>query len=199
MVDFTAKTVGGFTGVNFGSSPSLQMDLLSRNANANRGTIDAAMLASLDQARKRAAGEAPSLAQAQLLAGQEAAIRGATALAANNTGGNIGAAGAQASILGAGNMAATNQAAAQLRAEEDMANAAFLNQAANAAANNQLSIDQLMAGTGVALRGQDMDYDIAKKQQALAEKMAQYQRNQGWAQVGVGALGGLAGMVGGMG
>ncbi|MFA7287175.1 MAG: hypothetical protein WC052_05935, partial [Patescibacteria group bacterium] len=101
------KSPAGFDGKNFGGQRyDSAQDLAYGSEVGDPGR--AGMVSSLADAQKRAQGQTPSLAENQLMQGQESAMRGAVALAGNSRGGNIGGQQMQAANAGAGGLAAAN-------------------------------------------------------------------------------------------
>jgi len=150
----------------------------------------------LKDARARANGQVPTLAENQLKQGQENALRGAVALAGMGRGGGIGAQQMQAANVGAGTLASTNEAAAQMRIQEQQI--AEQQAAALAQAIQQANFQQsaLGAQNQLALNSQNIDWLLGKGNLELGRKAEDRMKTDqmlGLIKTGIGAIGSAVG------
>ncbi len=159
--------------------------------------------AGLEMARARAAGEAPSLAQAQLEQAQQQNLTTQLGLASQARGGSLAAQQRQASAMGSAAATGTAQQMAQLRAaEQAQAEQAYMTQA-NQLAQQQMNREMLAqqqlqqmygqmyaGGTQAAIAGrqQDIDAQLGRRQVGME---AWKNMNEGLATAGE-AIGGMA-------
>lgn len=151
-----------------------------------------------EQYRQAALGQTPSIAEMQLQSGLEANQRAAMNLAARTRGGNL--AGAFTGALGAqtGAMAATNQQAAMLRAQEMELGRAGLAGLGGQMAGQQFGYEQLAQESLLNMRGQDLNYNLGRQSNNIQKESNDRQFWGGMAQAGIGALGSALGAMGGV-
>ncbi len=154
------------------------------------------MESALSDAQKRARGEGgPSLAEQQLRAGQDSALRGAVALAGQGQGGNIGGQQMAAANAGAGGLGAANQQAAMMRIQEQQI-------AQEQAASQAQALEAANLGQGalyqqgqLGLNQQNIDWQLGQSQLDLERKKYETERNLGWGKVAAGVVGSAVGAI----
>ena len=167
-------------------------------AGTTLGSVQDDQQAALGMYANAAAGNGPSVAQAQLQAQGEADQRQAMRMAAGARGGNM-AGQYRGAMLGAqAQQNATREQLATLRAQEQQAAmqgyASLGNAQAAQAMQQQMQYEQL----GLGYAGQSMEYDMHRRQQALAGKNARFARGTQIYDRGVNMAGNLLGAVGGL-
>lgn len=152
---------------------------------------------SLKDARARANGQMPTLSQEQLKYGQENALRGAVALASTGRGGNIGAQTAQASALGAGALASTNEDAAQMRVQEQQINEQQAAAIAQAISQQKYNNAALYNQTQLGLNQENIDWQLGKGALDVDRGRLQNERLSQWLGLGKSVIGAIGSAVGG--
>lgn len=191
---------GGSQGVN----ANIQNQGLGamQGAGAAAGDLDRAQqdqYGALGMYRDAAMGQGPSQAQALMQGQGDRNMAQQMQMAAMGRGGNIAGQAQAAQAAGLAAQYDTRQQLGQMAAQEQQAGlagyAGLGSQMAGQAQQMQLAQQQQQLG----LLGIQSGYDQHLRQQALASKQAQTQRNQGWAQFGTDTgMGVLEGVFGGM-
>jgi len=147
---------------------------------------------SLSQAlQARASGQAPSVAQMQLNAGQDRSVQQAQAMAASARGGvNPALAQRQAQMANAATQASNNQAGGMLRAQEQMGAENQLGQLASQGRQQDIGLASAQTDAGLGLQRQNDAYSNALQQAKAQEDSNRISQNNAINNVNAGVASG---------